>query len=852
MKQLLFLLALCFGWSTAAMAINENNEDGSGLIYKWVVNTRPDLGLKVTGVIDKNATTSVTIPASLSLKNPTNPDAEIVSYDVVRIDDYAFEDCVNLTEVHFANRSTSLDILEYVFNGCTSLKKITIPGTVRSIGFMSGSSLEEVTIEEGSSLTELYSTFRECTTLKKVTLPSNINKYDNTFYGCTSLETVIFPQTVTSGTRLDSYVFGECTSLENITLPGGVTTIGEGCFWGCTALENISIPSSATSIGGEAFYGCESLETIALANTQITSIGYWKTFMGCTSLTSVTLPNTLTGIGIEAFKDCTSLTSINIPEGVTGIGHNAFEDCTNLQTVRLPSTLTTMSYSVFQNCESLTSVSLEATQITSIDDSTFKGCKSLTSAAFPSTLTSITNEAFAGCESLASLQFPGTLSTINTSAFSGCRVITNISVTGENTNYESPAGSNALVKLSGSGADYWDQWGNSHWTRGKTLVLAGLNTVIPNDVEVISSTSYSGRDVTTVEIPSNIKAIEQGAFAGCNELVSIEVATDNQYLDSRDNCNGIISYGNMNGYNYRAEVTLVAGCKTTVIPNSVKTILENCFAGITSLSSIELPASITGIRYRAFKGCSGLKRVVARMEDASSVTLGSECFSGIASDAVLMVPGGTRTQYIEQGWGQYFASIEEIPSELTVTLGEAGIATYSNVLDLNFPQGDDLRAYIASGFNPTTSELTLTRVFDVPAKTGLVLKGTPGSYTVGVLSTNSVYANLLVANTEETVLSPTEGWYTNLILSNGEEGIAFYQIEEAGTLAAEKAYLQIPTNKIPASARIVRIRFNDEETLGISELPADNQPTGVYSLQGVRTTAKKGLYIVNGKKTIVK
>lgn len=191
------------------------------------------------------------------------------------------------------------------------------------------------------------------------------------------------------------------------------------------------------------------------------------------------------------------------------------------------------------------------------------------------------------------------------------------------------------------------------------------------------------------------------------------------------------------------------------------------------------------------------------MEDPSAVALGNNCFAGIASDAVLMVPGGTTAQYEAQGWGSYFANIEEIPIELTITLGAAGIATYCNELDLTFPQGNDLKAYIASGFNPTTGVLTLTRVYDVPGRTGLVLKGTPGTYTVQVLTTNSVYANLLKGTTEEIELSPTDEWYTNLILKSVDGIISFYQLSEAGPLGAGKAYLQIPTSKIPASTRRV-------------------------------------------------
>jgi hypothetical protein len=85
-----------------------------------------------------------------------------------------------------------------------------------------------------------------------------------------------------------------------------VTSIGNYAFWGCTSLTSIVIPDSVTSIGKEALSYCRALTSVVIPNS-VTSIGE-DAFYGCTRLTSVVIPDSVTFIGYSAFRDCTSLT----------------------------------------------------------------------------------------------------------------------------------------------------------------------------------------------------------------------------------------------------------------------------------------------------------------------------------------------------------------------------------------------------------------------------------------------------------------------------------------------------------------------------------------------------------------
>ncbi|MBR5653834.1 MAG: endonuclease [Prevotella sp.] len=197
---------------------------------------------------------------------------------------------------------------------------------------------------------------------------------------------------------------------------------------------------------------------------------------------------------------------------------------------------------------------------------------------------------------------------------------------------------------------------------------------------------------------------------------------------------------------------------------------------------------------------------------------------------------------------------EQENEEVTLTIGSAGVATFASNYDLDFTDVTGMKAYIASGFNPKTGKLVLTRVKKVPAGTGLFIKGTAGTYTIPMNATSMCYANLLEGVTEDISLAPTTDDMTNFILANGSHGIGFYKLSKEVTVNAGKAYLALPTMSIGNLANGIMLEIEDETTSSITNDEIRISNDGVwYTLDGRKLNGEptqKGVYIVNGRKVV--
>ncbi len=107
-------------------------------------------------------------------------------------------------------------------------------------------------------------------------------------------------------------------------------------------------------------------------------------------------------------------------------------------------------------------------------------------------------------------------------------------------------------------------------------------------------------NLTSINIANSVAEIDSGFFDGCDNLESITVDPNNEVFDSRNNCNAIIS---------TLDDTLLYGCKSTTIPNSVTIIGNAAFKQCSGLISINIPNSVTEIEGSAFENCYNLSSI---------------------------------------------------------------------------------------------------------------------------------------------------------------------------------------------------------------------------------------------------
>ena len=768
---------------------------------------------------------------------------------------------------------TSIDIS--AFSGCSGLTSITIPNSVTSIGgeaFYSCSGLTSVTIP--NSVTSIGgSAFNGCSGLTSVTIPNSVTSIGGSaFNGCSGLTSVTIPNSVTS---IGNSAFFGCSGLTSVTIPNSVTSIGRSAFSGCSGLKEVRItdlkawceinfennpllyahhlflngeeirdliiPEGVTEIKDDAFHGASDFTTVSIPNS-VTSIG-GSAFYGCSGLTSVTIPNSVTSIGVSAFRDCSGLTSVTIPNSVTSIGVSAFRDCSGLTSVTIPNSVTSIGGSAFYGCNGLLNVTL-SDNITSIEDNTFNECSGLLSINIPKGVTSIGQYAFWGCESLTSIELPDGLTSMGAYAFSGCKSLTAIDIPQGVTKIEQWVFSNckalASVKLPETLTSIGD---NAFSWCGFTSIT------IPESVTSIGESAFNGCPFSAINLPSTLKVIKGSTFKSCSNLESITIPATVEYIyqEAFANCRNLKSVKSLaatppflydNSFsNYEIPLSVPEGARDAYLAASPWNKFKEILSGADT--KYKLTYKVDGEVYKTYDLLEG----TAITPEAEPTKEGYD-FSGWSTiPATMPAEDVTIT-----------GSFSLLTDEDEITIKDIGKTTWCSKYDLDFTNVAGIKAYTATGYNDVTKTIWLTRVMEVPAGTGILVKGDAGTYKIPHVSVRAYYTNMLVGNLGETIsISATDGDKTNYYLS-GKDG-SFVSVNGNANIGKNKAYLQLPTS-VFGGTRSIGINYDDEDgTTSIKNLtPALSEGEGAwYTLQGQRVmNPGKGLYIKNGKKVIVR
>lgn len=189
------------------------------------------------------------------------------------------------------------------------------------------------------------------------------------------------------------------------------------------------------------------------------------------------------------------------------------------------------------------------------------------------------------------------------------------------------------------------------------------------------------------------------------------------------------------------------------------------------------------------------------------------------------------------------------PTDVEVEITDAGWATlYYGELNLAIP--DKVKAYIVSGITGNT--ISLAEVPNIPAGTGVILEGPTGKYNFDIIEeARAVGENILKGTDERTEIQ--EAGHKYYMLSTGKAGVGFYyQVTDGNgiTNQAHKAYIDVDANQSLAGYYLL---FNEADGISNATIATENG-NEVYTLSGMRVNGKlaKGVYIMNGKKVVIK
>lgn len=213
---------------------------------------------------------------------------------VVRVKENAFEDIRRLHSVYIEEGIESIG--NGAFYVCTSLKEVTLPTTLKSLG----PNYDQIPKETKGVKANYRGIFEQCIELERIIIPENVN-------------------------YIALLTFSDCAKLEYIEMPNSVCDIGNGVFSRCTNLFSVILSNSLNKISVNMFCNCTNLRKIIIPNSVIKIER--MAFSHCTELREVILPNSLIAIEDNAFEFCKNLKTINFPSSLKYLGNHVFRKC---------------------------------------------------------------------------------------------------------------------------------------------------------------------------------------------------------------------------------------------------------------------------------------------------------------------------------------------------------------------------------------------------------------------------------------------------------------------------------------------------------------------------------------------
>ena len=607
---------------------------------------------------------------------------------------------------------------------------------------------------------------------------------------------IIIPETVMYEGK--SYTVNSIVYPTNTVTYGGHTSISAegGAFQG-SSITSVTIPQTITSLPSCAFINCSSLQ-------------------------KVVLPETLTSIGFGCFAYCSSLSDIVLPANVSNVSEWALGGCSSLKTINIPEKLTTLSQAVFYH----------------------SGLEEIT---IPATV----NRMVEGCLSTSSLQ----------KVFMYIEDVTKISYTEScfgsvgNTYLYVPVGSKKIYK------EYYP------WMNFKEIIESqDITASIEVSKFIQEFSNILAKTIETVSVDDK-ESIENAlsAYSTLSEMAQAQLQVEKGLLDAlkqkvdemialataKDNAKQELSaYKDENDYREAQQVELAnaiaAGneaidAATTI--DGVNTALANAKSTIDAIKTDaqlteEEVAAEVGKFKSDYAGILAKTTETVSVEDKESIENALSAYSTLSemAQAQLQVEKGLLDALKQK--------VDEMIALATAKdNAKQELSAYKDENDYREAQQVELANAIAAGNEAIDAATTIDGVNTALAnakstidaiKTDAQLTEEEVAAEVGKFKSD--YADILAKTTETVSVDDKEA------IENALSAYAILSEMAQAQLWAEKELLDTLKQKV------------DEIISGIDLVTIDNAKVNIYTLSGqkVQTVQKGRVYIVDGKKTLIK
>lgn len=353
---------------------------------------------------------------------------------------------------------------------------------------------------------------------------------------------------------------------------------------------------------------------------------------------------TIYGIYDNAFAG-NSLESVTISEGIEAVGTYSFCGCPKLVSVTLPTTMKTLAQGSFSECIRLETINLAAVEV--ISKFAFKNDVSLSDVTFGDALESIGEYAFA-YTSVTSIVIPESIKTISSAAFLRCEKLESITLPFIGLNNTS---TKIFERVFGYIFGYTDV-PSTEATQQYATDSKEYYYFIPKSLKEVNITktttipAYSFNNCAYIEeinLGSTVRYIKDKAFSGCSSLDDIsfpttqlefgnQVFSGSAWLTEKQKVSDFVTVGTV-----LVDASGVTGAVTaSMFPSGITTI-EGAFYGNTSITSVEIPNTVTKITAKSFYNCTSLT-TLSYQASSTLEEIGDEAFTSCTSLTTVSIP----------------------------------------------------------------------------------------------------------------------------------------------------------------------------------------------------------------------